>query len=129
MISRLKNCKPLEPILAGLKKNPKPKSRGEESLALQLMDEGIHFEREYRFSPPRRWRLDFVLGWPNHFFAIEVEGGSWINGAHNRGKRFEQDAEKYAEALIKGYKVLRVTSDMVFDGRAMQYIIRAIQQC
>ena len=39
-------------------------------------------EREYIFAPPRRWRFDFR--WPGHMLAVEVEGGVYTNGRHNR---------------------------------------------
>ena len=37
---------------------------------------------------------------------------------------FGIDCEKYAELLILGYPLLRVTQKMVRDGRAMDYIHR-----
>ena len=88
-------------------------------------------EREYRFHPERRWRFDFA--WPREVvphrwwrggIAVEIEGGTWVAGAHSRGKGFEEDCEKYAEALIAGWRVLRVTTDMVNDGRAIALLRR-----
>lgn len=45
--------------------------------------------------------------------AVEIEGGSWINGRHTRGKGYRNDCEKYLEAAILGWTVLRFTSDML----------------
>jgi very-short-patch-repair endonuclease len=91
---------------------------------LQLQDaqlaEGC--EREFIFAPPRRWRFDFA--WPLPQIAIEVEGGSWIQGSHNRGARFEQDSEKYNEAVVRGWRVFRFTTDQVNDGRAIAFTRR-----
>jgi len=56
--------------------------------------------------------------------AVEVEGGTFIAGRHSRGKGYEKDCEKYAEALIAGWRVLRVTSGMVEDGRAIDLLKR-----
>lgn len=50
---------------------------------------------------------------------IEVEGGHWLSGVdpktgkprkgrHNTGKGFEDDCEKYLEAALLGYKVIRL---------------------
>lgn len=82
-------------------------------------------EREWRFHPTRRWRLDFC--WPGDKVACEVEGATWANGRHNRGAGFEADCVKYAEAAILGYRVIRVTSNMITDGRAVDLIERALQ--
>ena len=72
---------------------------------------------EYKFHPTRQWRFDFAF--PEHKIAVEVEGGTWTNGAHSRGKHFEGDCEKYNEAVLLGWRVLRFTTDMVSDGRAL----------
>lgn len=58
--------------------------------------------------------------------AVEIEGGTWVSGAHGRGVHFESDAEKYDEAAILGYRVLRFTNKMVEDGRAIEFTIRAL---
>ncbi len=80
-------------------------------------------EREYRFAPPRRWRFDFA--WPAQRLALEVEGGVWTGGRHVRGAGYERDCEKYSEAALRGWRVLRVTSGMMRDGRALQLLARA----
>lgn len=79
-------------------------------------------ETEYRFHDTRRWRFDFA--WPDYLLAVEVEGGQWINGRHQRGKGFEDDCEKYNEAALDGWMVLRFTGDMVKDGRALEMLLR-----
>ena len=81
-------------------------------------------EREYRFDPSRRWRFDFA--WPAQKLAVEVEGGTFSGGRHTRGSGFEKDAEKYAEAVLAGWRVLRVSTAMVIDGRALRLVERAL---
>lgn len=78
---------------------------------------------EHRFAPPRRWRFD--LAWPATRVALEIEGATWVAGRHSRGSGFESDCEKYNEAAIAGWTVLRVTADMVVDGRALAFLERA----
>ena len=100
-------------------------SAGEDALVFHLRAVGLPDPvRELRFHPKRLWRFDFA--WPDRMLAVEVEGGTWVNGAHSRGRHFEQDAEKYAEAVIAGWRVIRVTTGMVEDGRAVSLIERAL---
>jgi very-short-patch-repair endonuclease len=96
-------------------------SVGENLLELLLKAEKISgYDREYQFHHTRKWRFDFA--WPLKMVAVEVEGGVWSNGRHTRGKGFIEDCIKYNEATVLGWKVLRVTTDMVKNGEAMKYI-------
>jgi very-short-patch-repair endonuclease len=81
---------------------------------------------EYRFAPPRRWRFD--LAWPDRRIAVEMEGGTWNGGRHVRGRGYEADCEKYNAAALHGWTVLRFTSDMIRDGRALNAIRCALDQ-
>lgn len=104
-------------------------SRGElvDKLLQQMYQSNLPIPgRELRFMPKgtRRWRFD--LHYLDLKLAIEVEGGTWINGAHTRGKHYAEDCEKYSMAAILGWKVIRVTSDMIASGRALQIIIAAL---
>ncbi len=67
--------------------------------------------RELAFAPPRRWRFDFA--WPELSLAVELEGGIWSGGRHARGRGIADDAEKYNAAALRGWTVLRYTSDDV----------------
>ena len=80
--------------------------------------------REHRFAPPRRWRFDYA--WPAHRIALEIEGGVWAGGRHVRGRGYESDCEKYSEAALRGWRVLRVTPAMLRDGRALTLLERAL---
>lgn len=104
-------------------------------------------EREYRFGrvavgdaphPPakpgvrkrlrdsglRDWRFDFA--WPEHHLAVEVEGGTWTRGRHNRGSGFAEDCEKYNAAAELGWTVLRYPGQSVLDGSAVTQIERLL---
>lgn len=87
-------------------------------------------QREYRFHANRQWRFDFC--WKQHLVACEVEGGIWMqtetgrSKGHAHPKRFEQDCEKYNEAALYGWLVIRVTPAMVRDGRALDWLERAL---
>jgi len=67
---------------------------------------GSDLEREFRFCD-RKWRADFAH-LPSRTL-IEIEGGIWSGGRHSRGSGFEQDCEKYLEAALLGWRVLRLT--------------------
>jgi len=75
---------------------------------------------EYRFHPVRKWRFDFAF--VGERIAVEVEGATWAGGRHTRGSGFEADCEKYNTAACLGWRVVRVTSVMVRDGRAINFI-------
>jgi hypothetical protein len=95
-------------------------------LGIQLREAGLHYETEFLFHPTRKWRADYAVrrrsGPP--LLLVEVEGGSMMNGRHNRALGFENDCEKYAEALMLGYAVLRVTSRQVRNMKAIRWIIK-----
>ena len=74
-------------------------------------------EREYRFHPARRWRLDF--SWPIHKVAVEIDGGTWgKKGRHTQGAGFK--------AAILGWMVIRGDSKMVKDGSLLSFVERAL---
>lgn len=108
-------------------------SLAEETLAVQLEQAGIPFEREYRFAPPRRWRADFHITDPVSSFVrdafigwlVEVEGGSFTGG-HRRGRAYELDTEKASVAAILGYRVIRATPSQVNEGIALGWIRAAL---
>lgn len=98
-----------------------------ETLLIQLKLAGLpEPQREYVFHRKRKWRFD--LAWPELLIAVEVEGGIWIGGRHVRGEGYEADCEKYNEAQLAGWMVLRFTPGMVKKGKAGQVIETAIRR-
>lgn len=91
---------------------------------------------EFPFDPVRKWRFDFA--WPELKIALEVEGGTeryatdslgqrhLVGGRHNRPRGYEADLEKYNAATLAGWRVLRATTAMVLDGRAVTLLIAAL---
>lgn len=77
---------------------------------------GPPLEREVRFHPTRRWRADFAH-LPTRTL-IEIEGGIFMRkgGRHNRGGGYAKDAEKYLEAAMQGWTVLRLTEKQLEIG-------------
>ncbi len=101
-------------------------SQLEELLELQLEELNLSYEREYKFDSSRRWRVDFVLH--EYKIAIEVEGGTWVNGRHNRASSIEADMDKYNALAIHGWTLLRFSGSMIKSGKAVTVIQNAIQK-
>ena len=100
---------------------PTPEER---FLALWGMLTRTPLEREYRFNIQRRWRLDFAH--PATRIGIEIEGGTWVQGRHNRPQGFAADCEKYNSAAELGWRLFRLTPDMITVD-SVQTIARTIQ--
>ena len=98
-------------------------SAAEDQLAQQLDAIGLKYIREWVFSPPRRFRLDFFLA-PD--LAIEVDGAIWTGGRHGRGGGILSDCEKYALIAAKGFRLVRLTPKHIKSGEAMDWIGKAI---
>ncbi len=95
----------------------------EETLQFQLRAAGIRgFVREIRWHPTRKWRTDF--GFKEAGLLVEVDGGTYSGGRHTRGRGFEEDCRKLAEATLLGWHVIRVTGGMVKSGEALELIQR-----
>lgn len=79
-------------------------------------------ETEYKFHPTRKWRFDYC--WPKQKIALEVDGGVWTQGRHTRGSGAIKDMEKFNNAAILGWRVLKYTPDQLLDSALAD--IRAI---
>lgn len=101
----------------------KQKSALEDLLAFQIKAVGLpDFEREYKFHPDRRWRFDFYheSGW-----GIEINGGGWNKGGHNRNPiAMGRDYEKYNAAQELGIRVLLYTGEQIKDMTAIAQLER-----
>jgi hypothetical protein len=62
----------------------------------------------FRFHPTRKWEFDFA--WEPIKLAVEIEGGTFGGGRHGSGPGFHKDCEKYNEAILLGWRVLRFDS-------------------
>ena len=77
-------------------------------------------EIEVRFHPTRKWKFD--CAWPDRMIAVEIEGGIWIRGRHNRGAGYLKDMEKYNAAAKLGWRVFRFGTGQVHDLKAIAYM-------
>ncbi len=107
-----------------MSKMPKALSPGEEGLARDCACYHVKVEREYQFAPPRSWRADFCV--VEAKLLIEIEGGTWVNGRHNRASGMAADCTKYNTAVLLGFRVLRFTTEQVISGTAIDTILQAL---
>lgn len=71
-------------------------------------------ELEYKFHPTRKWRFDFAwtaqvedqYGGFEPRLALEVQGGIWTAGRHNRGAALLKEWEKLNEAAVQGWRII-----------------------
>lgn len=81
-------------------------------LSCALRKEGLPLPvEEYKFSPDRNWRFDYAF--PEFKIAIEQEGGIFTGGRHVRGAGYLKDMEKYNQAAILGWRILRYTPEQL----------------
>lgn len=91
---------------------------------------------EFQFHPTRRWRFDYA--WPVVKVALEVEGGLYGRGkkcsvcgqrkgmGHSSVSGMLRDIEKYNEALLHGWRVLRVVPDQLHTKATAQMLTSLI---
>lgn len=83
---------------------------------------GLTVEKEYKFHPVRKWRFDYAI--PAIEMAIEVEGGVWTGGRHTSSRGFLGDMEKYNEAALSGWCLVRTTPDKLLTSETIELIKR-----
>lgn len=73
-------------------------------------------EPQFNAIPNRRFRFDFCF--KDEGLLVEIDGGEFIQGAHNRGVRMAKDYEKRNLAVLLGWRVLQFTGKQVKTGEA-----------
>lgn len=81
--------------------------------------------KEYKFHPTRRWRFDFAI--PQYKIAIEIDGGVWTYGRHNRSSGYIADMEKFNAAASLGWVVLKFTPDEQYTKKTFDLIRQTIK--
>lgn len=94
---------------------------------------------EHEFMlPERKWRFDWA--WLPERVALEREGGDFRRvtcecgrtrtvfvSRHHSRDGLEADAEKYGEAAIRGWIVIRATPGMLQSGLATRLLLAALE--
>jgi very-short-patch-repair endonuclease len=71
----------------------------------------LPLERESMLIPQRKFRCDFVHR-PSRV-VIEINGGTWINGRHNRSSSMQSEYEKLNLLTYHNYRVFQLSSAMI----------------
>lgn len=94
-------------------------------------------EKELRFHPTRKWRIDY--GYSDLKIGLEYEGGTYgigkvcracggrQPGRHATGAGHLADCEKYNEAALAGWLLLRVNNKSIISGLTIDQLKRAYQ--
>jgi len=77
--------------------------------------------REYRFHPTRRWRFDFA--YVEQKLGIEVDGGAFSTGRHNRAIPQAEDNHKTNAAILLGWRVLKFNTVNMKDVATVRSVI------
>lgn len=88
-------------------------------------------EFEFKFHPERKWRFDVAWPedakrWGGHNVAIEVQGGLFSSGRHNRGAAMLKEYEKLNEAAAMGWRVLFVQPRDLCTSETVKLIKRCL---
>lgn len=81
---------------------------------------GVEWVQEYHFHPARKWRFD--VAFPSRKIGVEVEGGLWGYGRHNRPSGYKADMEKYNTATELGWRIFRFTWEQIGNGDAVRLL-------
>jgi len=89
---------------------------------------------EFRFHETRLWRFDFAWdmknrGYPEDIYtnvALEIDGGIWVNGGHNRGAQMLKTWEKENEAACMGWRIIRCQPKDLCTQNTVNLIKRAL---
>jgi hypothetical protein len=108
----------------------------EDLLAMHLAELGLHFVRQYRYAPPRKFKADFAVwdgpDWSrladDRLCLIEVTGGIYSKQAHGSITGILKDNERLLEAFKAGWAMIRVTPDQVMTGEAKRLIEAALKR-
>ena len=81
---------------------------------------GVECVKEYKFHPVRKWRFDYAF--VEKKVAVEVDGGVWIGGRHNRPLGYKNDMEKFNAAATMGWLILKFTPDELYKNETFEMI-------
>ena len=112
-----------------------PKNKGanaarppEQDAFTRLCAAALHADcvKEHRFHPTRKWRFDYAF--PAYKVAVEIDGGVWQYGRHNRPQGYLADLEKFNAAAALGWRVLKFTPQQQYTKAAIDLIKETLRR-
>lgn len=94
-----------------------------ETLYRQLGGVG-EWEHNYRFMPGRKLELDYAM--PPLRIGVEVNGGQWVKSGHSSGRGLHRDADKQNLAIVAGWTIFWLTTDMLTKEAAPLHVGRIV---
>ncbi len=97
-------------------------SQAEKCLAAALAADplpGWDLTAQHRFHPERKWSFDFAF--PSQKLAVEVEGRY-----HKTHAGHLSDCEKFNEATLQGWRILRFPSSQMRRAPEWAMLIKAV---
>lgn len=88
---------------------------GEYAKQSEIPQSQVHFDFEYN------GRFDFA--WIDSMVALEIQGGTFVRGAHVRGLGYSDDCKKINLATLKGWRVFQATTDMLRPDKETERIL------
>lgn len=83
-------------------------------------------ERQFLYAEGRKLRADFA--WPEHRLLLEAQGGVYTRQAHGSITGILADIDRSNAAVLNGWRMLRVTPEMVRSGQALELIRAAMDR-
>lgn len=74
----------------------------------------------------REWRFDWA--WPEYKVALEIQGGTFVNGRHSRGPALRKEYEKLNAALVQGWVVVHTLAGEVMTPAVTRTLHRLLAQ-
>ena len=98
----------------------------EDIFAFQLDSAGLPEPiREYQAIKGRKFRFDFA--WLEQRLLVEVNVGTYTQGAHSTGQGIARDYEKANLAVLQGWRVLSFDGKAIKSGEAVEVIRQALE--
>jgi hypothetical protein len=113
-------------------------SRLEDEYRRQLIQAGLPMPDKVNYclqyadgeNPARKMQVDFA--WTDIRLAVEIQGGTHMNGAHVEPWGYKADREKSNEAQLRDWMILEFTADHINGKKSGTYALettrRALQK-